>query len=699
MNHSGIKLKIVKTGIQLLCKISFFSFFSFYFLTAPAQTQLNDVIGKPVLKYGSFGEWDVAVVWNPAVVKDGDTLRMWYTGHNESIWTASTTGKIGYAWSVDGFIWNKYEDNPVLQAEMEWEGGKLFGCAVIKDGDTLKMWYGAEWTRSPSNYKISPSRKIGYAESLDGRTWIKHPEPVLVPGPGQDWDSDYIVPHTVIKEENGYKMWFWAGKPGFPVQVESKPHIGLATSPDGLNWTKHNDPSTTIAPYTDSDPVLKLGPSSSWDAHRVINPIVLSTDSGYEMWYTGLKGPVTDETKQQIGYATSVDGIAWTKWPENPILDDSFTWGKGIYGGSVLKFDDTYHFWFACFHTPPTEARPQIGYANSRDIYIPDTVFLNALISAGVDTSEDGLISRDEAATFTHLELDNMGITTMKGLHAFVNLTKLTASNNKLTELNVRYNHLLEYLDCSNNQLAELDVSVCSTMHFLDCGGNSLHSLGLQNNINLEELRIYNNPDLHEVCVWTMPFPPVGVSIDTTGSPNVYFKDCAGPSLSALLISRDSVKVTSSETGVIYLVPKNTPRNIGMIRLVYIDTVAALANAPVNIGRSGLDIGEYWLYARDTIGNLSEHVVLIITDIIGLKNYKPVHLRLYPNPTNTFITVESVTSELTSIEITSINGQLIFSKKVEGTSHQLDLSSFHKGIYFITIRSKQFVATRKIVKL
>jgi hypothetical protein len=85
MNHSRIKLKIVKTGIQLLCKISFFSFFSFYFLTAQAQTQLNDVIGKPVLKYGSFGEWDVAVVWNPSVIKDGDTLRMWYTGHNESI--------------------------------------------------------------------------------------------------------------------------------------------------------------------------------------------------------------------------------------------------------------------------------------------------------------------------------------------------------------------------------------------------------------------------------------------------------------------------------------------------------------------------------------------------------------------------------------------------------------------------------------
>jgi hypothetical protein len=299
----------------------------------------------------------------------------------------------------------------------------------------------------------------------------------------------------------------------------------------------------------------------------------------------------------------------------------------------------------------------------------------------------------------THLELDNMGITTMKGLHAFVNLTQLTISNNELSELNVRNNPLLEYLDCSNNQLAELDVSTCSTMYYLDCGGNSLNSLALQNNTSLEDLHIHNNPDLHEVCVWKMPFPPEGVNIDTAGSSNVSFKDCAGPNLTALILAQDSVEATSSENGIIYLVPKNTPRNLSMIRLVYIDSVTVMANTPVNIARSVLDIGEYWLYARDTLENLSEHKALIITDIIGLKNYKPSHVRLYPNPTNTLITVESVGSDLSSIEIVFLNGQLIFSEKLEGTSHQLDLSSFQKGIYFITIRSKQCVTTRKIVKL
>ena len=52
-----------------------------------------------------------------------------------------------------------------------------------------------------------------------------------------------------------------------------------------------------------------------------------------------------------------------------------------------------------------------------------------------------------------------------------------------------------------------------------------------------------------------------------------------------------------------------------------------------------------------------------------------------------------------TIEITSLNGQLFYSTKMEGTIHHLDLSSCQKGVYFITIRSNDFVTTEKIIKL
>ncbi len=42
---------------------------------------------------------------------------------------------------------------------------------------------------------------------------------------------------------------------------------------------------------------------------------------------------------------------------------------------------------------------------------------------------------------------------------------------------------------------------------------------------------------------------------------------------------------------------------------------------------------------------------------------------------------------------------MIHRTEMEGTSHQIDLSTFQKGVYFITIRSKDFATTRKIIKL
>ena len=74
-------------------------------------------------------------------------------------------------------------------------------------------------------------------------------------------------------------------------------------------------------------------------------------------------------------------------------------------------------------------------------------------------------------------------------------------------------------------------------------------------------------------------------------------------------------------------------------------------------------------------------------------------VKVYPNPANNSLTIETEHPDRYSIEITSLNGQLIFSTIMVGNTHQLDLSSFQKGAYLITIRSKDFVKTEKIIKL
>jgi len=96
---------------------------------------------------------------------------------------------------------------------------------------------------------------------------------------------------------------------------------------------------------------------------------------------------------------------------------------------------------------------------------------------------------------------------------------------------------------------------------------------------------------------------------------------------------------------------------------------------------------------RDTFSISVQATGLIIDDVRTRKT------RIYPNPTNNQLTIETEKSDLYSIEITSMNGQMIQSGTFTGTTHQIDLSSFQKGVYFITIRSRDFVTTRKVVKL
>jgi hypothetical protein len=62
------------------------------------------------------------------------------------------------------------------------------------------------------------------------------------------------------------------------------------------------------------------------------------------------------------------------------------------------------------------------------------------------------------------------------------------------------------------------------------------------------------------------------------------------------------------------------------------------------------------------------------------------------------LTIETLNPGLKTIELTSLNGKSLYNSKVEGPTHQIDLSSFQKGLYFITVRSRDYVRTEKIIK-
>ncbi|MCZ6704098.1 MAG: T9SS type A sorting domain-containing protein, partial [Ignavibacteria bacterium] len=283
--------------------------------------------------------WDEGTVFVQSVILVGDTLKMWYGGNSDSH-IFNNNFSIGYAWSLDGINWTKYNGNPVMDGRPGmWDQVGVFHPIVIQDGDTLRMWYESFTASTPAG----PGHMIGYATSVNGITWTRRDAPVLERGPVGEWDDSYIVTGAVIKNGNTYKMWYSGGTGGtFPGAFM---RMGLVISTDGINWTKYDDTTTTNPPFQFSDPVIPLGSPGSWEALWAWAPSVLSTPAGYEMWYEGIR---TATDNAAVGYATSIDGVNWIKDNNNPILTGvTGSWASALGVTSVIKDGDLYRMWLS----------------------------------------------------------------------------------------------------------------------------------------------------------------------------------------------------------------------------------------------------------------------------------------------------------------------------------------------------------------
>jgi predicted GH43/DUF377 family glycosyl hydrolase len=277
-----------------------------------AQTDWTKHAGNPVLNPGDAGQWDDKTVGEPGVILENGTYKMWYVGQS-----GDNAYTIGYATSPDGVNWTRDAGNPVLSTG-SWDDTNVKDPWVILEDGTYKMWY----TGSTGAY---PYHRIGYASSPDGVNWAKSASYVLEGTPG-DWDSYYVEDPCVILDGGIYKMWY-RGSDG------SASKICYATSPDGINWTKHP-----------SSPVLSLGVSGEWDDVGLTSPIVVLDGGIYAMWYTG-----GDGSTNRVGYATSSDGINWTKHASNPVMEGTAgEWDAalGTIASTVLLDDQTYRMWY-----------------------------------------------------------------------------------------------------------------------------------------------------------------------------------------------------------------------------------------------------------------------------------------------------------------------------------------------------------------
>ncbi len=244
---------------------------------------------------------------------------------NEHLYNITPYIPVRYGYELP---WSK--KGTVVSPTLSEESDRVIKPAVIKDNGTYRMWYTGRAT-STSPYKIF------YATSQDGYSWDKKG---VVLSPTGDETSVYFC--SVINDSGTYKMWYVA-------KNDTSTSIRYAESIDGMNWTKKG---VVISPT-----------AGGWDASNVDGGWILKENSTYKMWYAGNDGV----NITHICYATSLDGINWTK--KGVVLD-----GGGSYESKALKYpsvvrmpDGIYRMWYTAYNDDGASNHYRIKSAYSKN--------------------------------------------------------------------------------------------------------------------------------------------------------------------------------------------------------------------------------------------------------------------------------------------------------------------------------------------
>lgn len=150
---------------------------------------------------------------------------------------------------------------------------------------------------------------------------------VSIDGQSGEWDSGSRSLPFVMRDADGtYRMYYSAGPRAEMGESAWYPwNIGLATSKDGVAWSYRTDarePVLYSTPFREGDILNPDEIAARFDSVSATAACVIKDGSVYKMWYTGWAGEqesdrdgITTKLNYRIGYATSPDGVNWTKLP------------------------------------------------------------------------------------------------------------------------------------------------------------------------------------------------------------------------------------------------------------------------------------------------------------------------------------------------------------------------------------------------
>lgn len=208
---------------------------------------------EPVLKVGHLGSWEDYSLDTPAVIKDGSTYKMWYSGYSRA--EPDIYKNIGYATSPDGINWERKGIAITLDQIRQGEIYSIADPEVVKVKGIYHMWYNGFGTEPFGMIAIS------HATSKDGINWERDPlNPVLIPSKPWEMQNEKegsVNQPAVLWDGENFQMWYGS----FADELMRYSAVSHAVSKDGSNWVKDDAPA--IVPDTEdfwpSATAVKIG--------------------------------------------------------------------------------------------------------------------------------------------------------------------------------------------------------------------------------------------------------------------------------------------------------------------------------------------------------------------------------------------------------------------------------------------------------
>lgn len=262
----------------------------------------SDFGDNPVIGPFDDSDWEIDRVYSPQIIQDND---QWYAFFLASFEGSDATG-IGLATSEDGLTWIPASDNPIYETS---RFQPINDFAVFKTDET--------WSIYLDGIDSATIRKISSSDLSDG--WINEGDITLE---SPTWYLGTIAPSSIVKNDDTYFLYYTA------MDDLGLFHIGLLTSDDASTWTDFS--SSVFDPSVDG-----------WDSGGIQNASVWYSSQVWEMFYTGLDA---NGKPAGIGYATSLDGSEWIRFPTpifEPANDDNT-----MLTSSIVVQDDTYYLYY-----------------------------------------------------------------------------------------------------------------------------------------------------------------------------------------------------------------------------------------------------------------------------------------------------------------------------------------------------------------